>query len=705
MADEVNVKITGTSTDLQNAMKQGAQSVRTGMSEIKEAVQGAREGIEDLGASMSLALETAGVMLAVEAVTRLSEKLQEMGERAIQIQSMGIVLGVTTDQVQGLGEAGEQAGVKSEMLFRALEKLKQLLDEARGGSADAIDKFLAMGLTLEQITDKSFGTAEMVAALSARLNDAATATETMNALTKELGARQAMSAVAIKEVGGKVENLTEKMKEVNGLSDYQIGRLKEMGVWWKDVGNWIGNASAKLTVWSADVMRAYADAQVAEDAARFGPAGGADSKGQRGPAQGHAASRSGDSMIEELNKETKARMKAIEEEMAATRHASKERLDLLKEYYQAALQIYGSDTVDVVRKAKIQMIEADRAYNDEQGRLDKESERKKTESAQRILAVSERKAHNQIALDRQELIEAGKYLDQQGKLEEEGIAHSRQMGIEQIAYKKQELDAMAEAGVISRRDQLQGEQDLEQARYRLELASLQDRLALVELEPEKRKEVLDQIELLEEQHQTKMRGIDLGVIAEQQSGWKSVFSSMQSGIQSVLARFISFQLSVRNLLRGLATSVADSWAQMVARNIASMVTWDAVSKKFHLSQVARDAKEAAAGAYKAVVGIPYVGPFLAPVAAGVAFAGVMAFSAKDGFDIPAGVNPVTQLHAREMVLPEKQADAVRDMAEGRGGGGTMYLPTKRVGRGEMLIRERDLVDVLRRLGVQNFRPA
>jgi hypothetical protein len=43
-------------------------------------------------------------------------------------------------------------------------------------------------------------------------------------------------------------------------------------------------------------------------------------------------------------------------------------------------------------------------------------------------------------------------------------------------------------------------------------------------------------------------------------------------------------------------------------------------------------------------------------------------AAAKGFDIPAGVNPVTQLHQREMVLPAELADAVRDMTGGGGGG-------------------------------------
>jgi hypothetical protein len=44
-------------------------------------------------------------------------------------------------------------------------------------------------------------------------------------------------------------------------------------------------------------------------------------------------------------------------------------------------------------------------------------------------------------------------------------------------------------------------------------------------------------------------------------------------------------------------------------------------------------------------------------------------SAARGYDIPAGVNPVTQLHEKEMVLPQPQANVIRDLAKDGGGGG------------------------------------
>ena len=92
------------------------------------------------------------------------------------------------------------------------------------------------------------------------------------------------------------------------------------------------------------------------------------------------------------------------------------------------------------------------------------------------------------------------------------------------------------------------------------------------------------------------------------------------------------------------------------------------------SQITSAAATGAAKAYQAIVGIPYVGPILAPIAAGVAFAGIEAFSgmissAQGGWERVPVDGMMTQLHKDEMVLPKHVADPIRQMASGGGHGG------------------------------------
>lgn len=163
-------------------------------------------------------------------------------------------------------------------------------------------------------------------------------------------------------------------------------------------------------------------------------------------------------------------------------------------------------------------------------------------------------------------------------------------------------------------------------------------------------------------------GADLGKI------WR------QAGLQMI------HELTVKPLMEEAAgwakrlMMQAGFLTQKKALEVTSAATTVGIEGTTGLASIGVSAARAAAGAYAAIAGIPIVGPVMAPIAAGVALAGVMAlgknlFSAEGGFDIPGGMNPIVQTHAREMILPAQYADVIRGMAEGgqggagRGGGG------------------------------------
>jgi hypothetical protein len=126
-----------------------------------------------------------------------------------------------------------------------------------------------------------------------------------------------------------------------------------------------------------------------------------------------------------------------------------------------------------------------------------------------------------------------------------------------------------------------------------------------------------------------------------------------------------------------ATGTAARGTIEAAAAVQSKVT-DAATGK---SQITTAAATGAAKAYQAIVGIPYVGPVLAPIAAGVAFAGIEAFSAsiasaRGGWDRVPFDGAMTELHKDEMVLPKPLADGVRQMAkDGQGGAPQVHLHT------------------------------
>lgn len=114
-----------------------------------------------------------------------------------------------------------------------------------------------------------------------------------------------------------------------------------------------------------------------------------------------------------------------------------------------------------------------------------------------------------------------------------------------------------------------------------------------------------------------------------------------------------------------------SWMGALAR--IGIAVWEGIKT------IMINAWTAMAGAYAALAAIPVVGPVIAPAAAAAVFAAVVGMagkirSAAGGYDIPRGVNPMTQLHAEEMVLPAKYANLLRGMADGRGGGNGESTP-------------------------------
>jgi hypothetical protein len=84
-----------------------------------------------------------------------------------------------------------------------------------------------------------------------------------------------------------------------------------------------------------------------------------------------------------------------------------------------------------------------------------------------------------------------------------------------------------------------------------------------------------------------------------------------------------------------------------------------------VADITASAGQAFAAAFAATAAIPVIGPELAPGVASQAYGSTIAAVgmslASGGFDIPPGVNPLTQLHAEEMVLPASIARPLRSM--------------------------------------------
>lgn len=191
---------------------------------------------------------------------------------------------------------------------------------------------------------------------------------------------------------------------------------------------------------------------------------------------------------------------------------------------------------------------------------------------------------------------------------------------------------------------------------------------------------------ISKQYEDALAKVD-GVREKMKQGWMGTFEDIHKAFTNTITQLRQTGGNLRDFMRGLFQNIADAFLQsqirMVEAHLAAWIAQKGITAQaveqtvaLHaweaLQVIGAKAAEAAAGAWAAMVSIPFVGPVIAPIAAAAALAGVLALastihSAAGGFDIPAGLNPITQLHQREMVLPRQYADVIRGLAGGGGG--------------------------------------
>lgn len=236
-------------------------------------------------------------------------------------------------------------------------------------------------------------------------------------------------------------------------------------------------------------------------------------------------------------------------------------------------------------------------------------------------------------------------------------------------------------GLITQEQFILAEQEYENRRYAIAASAMRERLALLDKDPTanlvERQKLLDQMLLMEQKHANDVLKIQQKQVLEAKKPYmefnQSVQNSFKTAISGMLQGTLTFSSAMKGLFKGIIGAFADMVAGMVVKWLAAMIMNRVAQATTGIAQVMSNAAVAGSAAFASIAAIPIIGPAMAPGAAIAAYAGAAAFaplaSARDGYDIPAGLNPVTQLHEREMVLPQAQADAVRDMANGGGGGG------------------------------------
>jgi hypothetical protein len=288
------------------------------------------------------------------------------------------------------------------------------------------------------------------------------------------------------------------------------------------------------------------------------------------------------------------------------------------------------------------------------------------------------------------------------KTEEAGeLAHNKAI----LAQKKAGVEAQYSLGQIGKQQELSMLAGFEQQAYGLELKGLNDYIATLTAGTNAYAAALNQRQALTDAYNAQMQQSNIAMAEAQSASVKAalapVTSAIQQSVNGMIAGTTTMKKALSNIFKSIMGEFVSMVAQQVAKWAAGQITQTAAAVAGATARVATaklaakatakaDAQSGqsaitsaaatgAAKAYQAVVGIPYVGPILAPIAAAVAFVGIEAFGSRLGSaaggwgQVPH--DQIASIHKDEMVLPADIAGPMRALTKSGGpaGGTTVNL--------------------------------
>lgn len=332
----------------------------------------------------------------------------------------------------------------------------------------------------------------------------------------------------------------------------------------------------------------------------------------------------------EINKgEFDARMEQLRVEREALQRNYEERAQVAARAWAETVQRYGAESKEA-KKAYGEILAEQRAYAAQQRQLDS-------------MAADSRRAARTAELE----------------LERAATAEALQLGL------------------ITKAQALQAEQRHEEALYMIRLEALRERAALIDpaLDPVAYAQATQAIEAAAQAHQARMGQLQSGLKVEQFTPMLNIFKTLEDGMQRVAMTVVTSWRQAGQALRAVLAGIAQAIiGEVIVKPMAAKAAAWVKERALTVAGVEADAVKAGSGAAASQASIPFVGPMLALAAMVAIMSQVRGQSgkipsARGGFDIPRGANPMVQLHEEEMVLPAKHADVIRELSEGRGAGG------------------------------------
>lgn len=667
MADQ-QFRIGADVTPFEEAMARAEAAANRSAAQIKAQ-------FEQLNASFSTLRTTFGAVVAVFSGGEIAAKLNEMAERAEGMRKSSEIFNLSTTALQGLEAMANRTGVSSETLQRSMATLEMKMRTAGEQGGAAAEKFNALGITTEELRDPAFSvqdamerlgsashsSAEILAAVGVRARELIPAMRELarnhNAAAeaaREVGALTEQEIAVLARYHGQVANVSTQWQNFAsrlmveaapalGEMQQQLFNVLTAGLKTGDLAATARSVAAEFLKWATAAKDLYADlshifttvgVSLGNVAAVFAAAAHghfAEAKAiwQQGTADLAQIDKEHDDQIEANHEALKAALLAIDQSMlqpvtVTARHKGGPELpDLSDEFKKREdfLELWASEYQSIT-----------------------------THNYESELAASTKLAQALNAVEKQK----------------QDVAEITALG--RVAVNEKALQEQLKDGEVSAAQFLAQERALIAQRLAIQREYWQDRTQgdkeIAKAEADALKQEQEAENVARQASIKQWRGLADGISRELERAFGNMLNHGKSFSESMRSVFASMGEAIIGTLVKIAVQFAINAA-------ISKATGQAAAR----SNVMANAAQAASGAMASAAEIPIVGWLLAPIAGAAVYAAALAFpTAERGYDIPAGINPMVQTHAREMVLPAPLADVIRGQARDGGGRGGRAMP-------------------------------
>lgn len=294
-------------------------------------------------------------------------------------------------------------------------------------------------------------------------------------------------------------------------------------------------------------------------------------------------------------------------------------------------------------------------------------------------------------------------------MSDEAVSEAERVALSAIDLARQRSEADISLGSMTVEQRIAQERGFEAERFSILVMAQNARIALAEQDPNIAPAALlrekNKMLEIERAHELKKGALLQQSKIEQGKFAQDFKGNMESSFAGIIKTFASGTMTIRSLFRNMGKAILDSmidvFAKIAAKWAATQIANLVMSKTTTAAAISGEAAKAGAGGVASMAAAPFPLNMSAPVF-GAAMAtlagsfGVVA-SAAGGFDIPAGMNPITQLHQKEMVLPAEHADTIRGLSAGGVGGDiNITISGQQLAGGFFMAHQDELVAALKR---------